>query len=166
MTALVCGPAWLVFVDEPRQADDGAVNPLALIVPSLGVLFGLLWVPHLLALVRRPQVAADHYALTARPGVVRTLVLPWAELAELAVMEVDEEPFLLIRCVPQLHRSGDWPRWWDQAHLRSARRSVAAVSAYDLAVPLDDFLGTPESLLTGLARYAPSHVTIVSRATW
>ncbi len=167
LTLFVCGPAWLFFVDEPRRADDGAINPLALVVPMLVVLFALVLVPQVLALVRRPVVEADHYALIARAGVGRTLVLPWAQVAELALAEVDEEFYLLVRCLPQQQRSGDWPRWWDQAHLRSARRGdVAAISAYDLAIPLSDFEGSPEDLLGVLVPYAPSHVIVAGEEPW
>jgi hypothetical protein len=161
---VICGPAWLLFAGEPGAAADGAVNPLTLVVPVLAALFGVAIVPQVVALVRRPVVAADHYAMTVRPGVARTLVLPWAQVAEVASMEIDEEEFLLIRCLPALRRSGDRPRWWDQAHLRSAKRGAAAASAYDLAVPLDDFLGRPDHLLDGLALYAPRHVTFATRA--
>jgi hypothetical protein len=163
---LAVGPAWLLFGTEPQVTDDGAVNPFALVVPLLMTLFGLLIVVQVLAIVRRPVVSADHYALSVRPGVVRTLVLPWAQIAELATMEVDDEPLLLIQCVPQVSRSADWPRWLDQAHLRSAKRVAAVVSAYDLAVPMADFLGSPRNLLGELGWWAPDHVTVTDRGRW
>jgi hypothetical protein len=164
--ALAIGPAWLLFGREPRVIKDGAINPFALVVPLLAALFGLVTAVQVLAIVRRPVVTADHYAVRARPGVVRMLVLPWAQIAELATMEVDEEPLLLIRCLPQPNRSADWPRWWDQAHLRSARRAASAVSAYDLAVPMSDFIGAPRNLLAELAWWAPEHVTVADRGRW
>jgi hypothetical protein len=164
--ALAVGPAWLLFGAEPQVTDDGAVNPFALVVPLLGVLFGLLILVQILAIVRRPSVSADHYAVRVRPGVVRSLVLPWAQIAELATMEVDDEPLLLIRCRPQRSRSADWPRWLDQAHLRKARRAAAVVTAYDLAVPMSDFSGTPRDLLARLAWWAPEHVTVADRGRW
>jgi hypothetical protein len=158
----VCGPAWLLFSGEPGLLADDAVNPLALILPVLAVAFGGLLVPQALALVRRPVVAADYYALTVRPGVFRTLVLPWAQLAELCLREIDEEAILLIRCGARGPRSADWPRWWDQAGLRAARRgdTERAVAAYDLAVPMDEFEGKPEVLLAELAQWAPGHVAV------
>jgi hypothetical protein len=162
VTVLVCGPAYVIFADEPRSAADGAVNPLALVVPALAVLFAVLLTPQLLALARRPIVQADHYALTVRPGVGRTLVLPWAQVAELTVVQVDEEPFLLVRCGAARHSSADVPRWWDQGHLRSASRGAPAAAAYDLAVPISDFLGRPGTLLADLARATPDHVTFVN----
>ena len=164
LALVICGPAWLLFGDEPAGATDGAVNPLMLIVPGLAVAFALAMIPQVIGLVRRPLIGADHYALTARPGAGRTLMLPWAQVAEVATMEIDEENFLLIRCQPISRRSSDWPRWWDQAHLRSAKRGAPAATAYDLAVPIDDFVGRPEQLLTELARFAPGHVTVASRA--
>lgn len=165
-SALAVGPAWLLFGAEPQVTDDGAVNPFALVVPLLGTLFGILILVQVLAIGRRPSVSADHYAVSVRPGVVRTLVLPWAQIAELATMEVDEEPLLLIRCLPQLSRSADWPRWWDQAHLRAAKRAASAVSAYDLAVPMGDFVGTARNLLAELAWWAPDHVMVADRGRW
>jgi hypothetical protein len=164
--ALAGGPAWLLFGAEPWVIDDGAVNPFALVVPLLGALFGLLILVQILAIVRRPAVSADHYAVSVRPGVVRSLVLPWAQIAELAAMEVDDEPLLLIRCRPQRSRSADWPRWWDKAHLRKARRVATVVTAYDLAVPMSDFAGTPRNLLAQLAWWAPAHVTVADRGRW
>jgi hypothetical protein len=163
LAAFICGPAWLIFSNEPARTDEGALNPLALVIPALVVFFGLLLVPYTLALIRRPVVGGDHYALVARPGVGRTMVLPWAQIGELAAIEIDEDLFLLVRCVPQLTRSGDWPRWWDQAHLRSAKRNAAVASAYDLAVPMNDFEGTTDALLAELRRWAPHHVVVVNR---
>jgi hypothetical protein len=169
LALLICGPAWLIFADEPRRADDGAVNPLALVVPSVAVLFALILAPQLLALVRRPVVRADSYAMSVRPGVVRTLLLPWARIAELALLEVEEEEFLLVRCVPglrgALRGAGDSPRWWDQAHLRYARRGLPAVAAYDLAVPMGEFAGAPADLLADLAACAPAQVVVVDNTT-
>jgi len=162
---LVLAPAWLLFGAEPGRLETGALNPLALILPGLSLAFGILIGLPLLALIRRPIVTADHYALTVRPGVVRTLVLPWAHLVELAAVEVDAEPVLLVRCGPRdRQRSADWPRWWDRAELRSARRAsrYEPIAAYDLAVPMTDFVGRPAALLQALSHYAPAHVTVVS----
>jgi hypothetical protein len=161
---LVLAPAWLLFAGEPRTVESGAVNPLALVVPALALFFAVLLALPLLALVRRPIVSADHYALTVRPGIVRVLVLPWAQLAELAGVEVDDQPVLLVRCGARLRGSTDWPRWWDRAELRAARRASRhePIAAYDLAVPMSDFAGRPSLLLDGLVRFAPEHVTVVS----
>jgi hypothetical protein len=165
LALFIGAPAWLIFGSEPAAADDGAVNPLALVIPVLGVFFAAVLAPQVLALVRRPVVGGDHYALTVRPGVGRTLVLPWAQVAEVTATEIDEDLYLLVRCLPQSRRSGDWPRWSDQAHLRSAKRDTPWVSAYDLAVPMNDFDGTARSLLGEVYAWAPSHVLVVDRTT-
>jgi hypothetical protein len=161
--ASIAVPAWFVFGGEPTRLNEGALNPLALVVPLIVGFFVLLLVPQSLALVRRPVVAGSNYALTVRPGVTRTLVLPWAQIGEVVAIEVEDEQYLLIRCVPLMARSGDWPRWWDKAHLRAARRGSAIAAAYDLAVPLGDFAHHPDDLLGDLARWAPAHVGIVNR---
>jgi hypothetical protein len=161
--ASIATPVWFIFGGEPTRVDDGTINPLAFVAPLVVAFFALLLVPHAIALFRRPLVAGSHYALTVRPGVARTLVLPWAQIGELVAIEVDDEPYLLIRCVPLQARSGDWPRWWDKAHLRAARRGTAIASAYDLAVPMGDFEDHPEELMADLARWAPAHVGIVNR---
>lgn len=163
LAASIIAPAWFVFGAEPSRVDGGALNPLAFVVPTIVGFFALTLIPQTLALVRRPVVAGSHYALTVRPGVARTLVLPWAQIGELVAIEVDEEAYLLIRCMPLNARSGDWPRWWDQAHLRTARRSAAMASAYDLAVPLGEFEDDPDYLMVELGRWAPRHVGVVNR---
>jgi hypothetical protein len=163
-TGLACGAAYLFVGDEPRTAPGGAVNPLALVLPTLLGIAGVVLVPQILALVRRPAVSADEYAFRVRPGIVRTLVLPWAGITELATMDIADEPHLLVMCAAQPAPSGDRPRWWDRGHLRSAKRGAAAVTAYDLAVPMSDFVGTPQDLLMDLAQYAPKHVTVARRA--
>jgi hypothetical protein len=163
LAAGVLGPLWLVFGNEPRTTADGAVNPFAL-VPWLGAgLFAVVLAPQVLALVRRPYVAGDHYALTVRPGVGRTLVLPWVELEEVCVTEVDEERVLLVRLRPLSRHSGDQPGWWDQGHLRATVREASWVRAYHLAVPLSDFADGSDDLLVEAAGWAPGHVTLVNR---
>jgi len=161
--ASIVTPAWFVFGDEPLRVDDGALNPLVFVVPTIAGFFVLVLVPQTLALVRRPLVTGSHYALTIRPGVFRTLVLPWAQIGELVALVVDDEAYLLIRCVPLRVRSGDWPRWWDKGHLRAARRGAAMAAAYDLAVPMGEFEGHPDRLLDQLGRWAPAHVGVVNR---
>ena len=106
VAVVVSGPAWLLFGGEPRQADDGALNPLVLVAPAVLLVFGVALVPQVIALVRRPIVAADHHAITVRPGVGRTLMLPWVQVAELAAVDLDEEEVLLVRCRPVVNASG------------------------------------------------------------
>ena len=164
--ALALGPAWLLFGAEPQVIDDGAVNPFALVVPLLAALFGLLILVQVLAIVRRPVVSADHYALSVRPGVVRTLVLPWGRSPSWPRWRWTRSRCCSSGACQQVSRSADWPRWLDQAHLRSAKRVAARVSAYDLAVPMGEFLGTPRDLLGELAWWAPDHVTVADRGRW
>jgi hypothetical protein len=165
--ALILAPAWLLFGGERWTVESGGLNPLALLLPGLLVIFAVLVAVPAVALVRRPTVSADHYALTVRPGIVRTLVLPWAQLAELAAVTVNDEPLLLVRCGPRQRHSGDWPRWWDQAELRAARRAGRhdAIATYHLAVPMSDFAGRPPALISTLAQLAPAHVTLVDRVS-
>jgi hypothetical protein len=156
--------AWVLFGTEPERLASGERNPLAL-VPMLStvVVAGLL-VLLALPLFRRPVVAADHYALTARPGVLRTLMLPWAGVAEIAAVPVRGDPVLLVRCAGRRDRLGDRPRWYDQGVLRSAMRAAGsrrhAVAAFDLAVRMDEFHGSPPEQLAGLAVWAPCHVLV------
>ncbi|MBX6722698.1 MAG: hypothetical protein IRY92_05630, partial [Dactylosporangium sp.] len=69
---------FVLFGAEPERLESGRPNPLAFIPTGLSVLFVLAATPFVLALFRRPVVAADHYALSVRPGILRTLLLPWA----------------------------------------------------------------------------------------
>lgn len=154
------GGAVLLFGGEPWLAGDGALNPFALVPPTVLTLIALTLIPQVVGLVRRPLVGADHYALNIRPGVVRTLVVPWADVVELTAFELDEEYFLLVRC-RGLRTSGDQLRWWDRSVLRSVIRGAGGVAAYDLAAPMADFDGTPEDLLADLGEYAPDHVALV-----
>jgi hypothetical protein len=90
-------------------------------------------------------------------------VLPWVELDEISVAEVEEERVLLVRGRPQPRYSGDLPGWWDRAYLRSVARDAGWARAYHLAVPLADFTGTTEELLAELAPWAPAHIALVDR---
>jgi hypothetical protein len=161
---------YVLFGAEPDTLQTGQPNPLALLPTALTVLVGLAAVPLLLALVRRPTVAADHYALTVRPGIVRTLLLPWAYVAEVAAYGARDDPFLLVRCgVRRDGRLGDRPRWWDRGVLRAAiradrtRRATApALASYDVAVRIGEFSGAPEAQLASLASFAPEHVRVAN----
>lgn len=157
--SIAVASTWLLFGAEPDRLDSGERNLLAAVPPITAGLVGLAALPLLVALVRRPLVAADHYALTVRPGMVRTLLLPWAEVAELAGMVVRGEPLLLVRCQPSAGRLGDRPTWCDRGALRAARR----VGRYQLAVRLADFVGEPALLLAGLATWAPYPVRITTQ---
>jgi hypothetical protein len=114
----------------------------------------------------------------------RVLVLPWADIAEVAARTVRDEPILLLRLgtwpaaaraargARSSHRSDRHaramrPGWWDRTVLRAVRRSVRgpdrALRGYDLAVRLDDFAGRPDGQLTTLAAFAPDHVVFSNR---
>jgi hypothetical protein len=162
----VLGLVLLLFGDEPARLDDGATNPLATI-PAVAVVVALVGaVPFILALVRRPVVAANHYALTVRPGVLRTLVLPWSHITGVAVRRVGREHYLLVGCRRALDALGDHPRWIDQGALRTllrgSRHARAAAADYDLAVRMRNFVGEPNAQLGTLAAFAPDHVLIAS----
>jgi hypothetical protein len=164
-TAIVI--VFVLFGSEPEQLDTGRTNLLALVPTGVTILVAVIAMPFVLALFRRPLVAADHYALTVRPGILRTLLLPWARIAEVAAYGARDEPFLLVRCGNRHEHVGDVPRWWDKAVLRAALRSSrrparsgSGVGAYHVAVRMDEFVGPPETLLVSLAPFAPNHVIV------
>lgn len=155
---------WGLFGTEPERLPSGDANPLAALPTVTMVLAGVMALPFLLVVARRPVVAADHFALMIRPGALRTLVIPWAQVAEIAGASVDGEPLLLVRCAAGQQRLGDRPRWCDQAPLRAARRAAGAhrraIDSYHLAVRIDEFDGTPAEQLAALAARAPHHVSV------
>jgi hypothetical protein len=152
--------AWVLFGAEPDRLPSGAANPLALVPPITTLLAVLACAGQLLTVIRRPRVAADHYALTVRPGALRTLLLPWAAVTEVAGVTVRGEPLLLVRCGPNRGRLGDRPRWSDRAVLRSGG---TAVTGYHLAVRMDDFAGDPRRQLATLAAWAPEQVQVTDQ---
>jgi hypothetical protein len=166
LAGLVLGLILLLFGDEPAQLDDGEPNPLVAVLPIALVLAVVGAIPVLLVIVRRPMVAANHYALTVRPGAVRTLVLPWARITFVVVRRVGRENYLLVRCRRELGSLGDHPTWLDQSVLRAVLRTPRGGSAlageFDLAVLLRDFVGEPNAQLATLAAFAPDHVLIAS----
>lgn len=153
----VTGAAWLLFGAEPDRLASGASNPLALVPTVTAALMAAAAAPWLVAIVRRPRVAADHYALTVRPGSLRTLLLPWAGITELARRPVGGVPLLLVR-LRYRHRAagGSRVRWWDRHLLRRAGPDLA--DSYDLAVRMDEFTGPAQARLAELAAWAPRHV--------
>ena len=162
--AFAVGVVFLLFGGEPAHLGAGVTNPLAH-VPMWAVGLAVLGaVPFLLALLRRPVVAANHYALTVRPGWVRTLVLPWARVAEVAIADVEGEQYLLVRCGSGLDRLGDRPRWVDQAVLRRVVHGNARVGMrFDVAVRLRDFVGGTDGRIAALAAFAPDHVLVANQ---
>jgi len=155
-----------LFGDEPETLDSGAHNPLADLPMWTAGLAVAGAVPIVLAVIRRPRVGANHFALTVRPGWVRTLVLPWSRVGEVAAVEVGGERFLAVRLLAGLDRTGTNPAWIDQNVLRAlnkigpGRRDGRGVS---VAVRLRDFNGTPDGQLAALAAFAPDQVRIANR---
>ncbi|MPZ27159.1 MAG: hypothetical protein GEV12_12300 [Micromonosporaceae bacterium] len=157
----VAAATWVLFGAEPDRLGSGATNPLALVPTVATLLVGLAAAGMLLTVARRPLVVADHYALTVRPGALRTLLLPWATVTEVAGVTVRGEPLLLVRCrTASRRRSGDRPRWFDRAVLRAAG---AAVTGYDLAVRMDEFAGSARGQLAALAAWVPEQVAVTDR---
>jgi hypothetical protein len=166
LAGAVVGLALLLFGDEPARLDDGSPNPLAAVPPVVLVLAAVGCLPILLVILRRPLVAANHYALTVRAGATRTLVLPWAHITVVAVRRVGRETYLLVRCRQTLDALGDHPTWIDQgvlrAVLRTPRGGQALAGEFDLAVRLRDFVGEPNAQLATVAAFAPDHVFVAS----
>jgi len=160
---LAVGVAFLLFGDEPERLSDGSSNALASIPQWTLLAAGVVVVAALVRVLRRPEVTATHYALSVRPGVVRTLLLPWASIAEVLAVNAGGEEYLLVRLRPGMDQLGDRPGWWDQAVLRAARRAYARAVEYDLAVRLRDFAGPPPGKLAMLAAYAPQNVHLAER---
>lgn len=164
LSAVTLVIAWVLFGTEPDRLASGERNPFALVPPLVTAGVAVASTRFVLPLLRRPAVSANHYALTVRPGSLRTLVLPWAGVAEIAAVRVRGGPVLLVRCSGRRDRPGDRSRWLDRGVLRGAMRAAgsdrATVAAYDLAVRMDEFQGTPPAQLAGLAGWAPRHVLV------
>jgi hypothetical protein len=160
---LAVGAAYALFGDEPAKLNDGSTNGLATVPLWTLLAAAVVVLVALLPVVRRPSVTATHYALSVRPGVLRTLLLPWASIAEVLALTTGGEEFLLVRLRRGLDALGDRPTWWDQAVLRAARRSYPRAVEYDLAVRMRDFAGPPPGKLALLAAYAPENVQLADR---
>jgi hypothetical protein len=155
--------AFLLFGDEPDKLDTGATNPLAHIPlwTALAVLLG--GVPFVLNVARRPRVAANHFALTVRPGYVRTLVLPWSRIAEVTTTDVSGERYLLVRIRAGADRVGNSPHWLDKCVLREmSREGSRKAKRFDLAVRMRDFTPAAAGQMGALAAFAPDHVWIAN----
>lgn len=165
IAVLMVACVWLLFGSEPATLNDGAENPLASVPAAVTLLLAAGALVMLVPAVRRPTVAANHYALLVRPGLGRTLTLPWVAVAEVAIAAPTgmAERFLLVRlrrdCTPSL----TWPNWLDQAPLRRLQRGrmSGAWAGYDLAVGMRDFAGDGQAQLGALAAFAPDTVAFV-----
>jgi len=161
VAVIVIAAVLLLFGTEPAKLDSGRRNLLADLPMWTEVLAVLGTVPFILAVVRRPRVAANHFALTVRPGWVRTLVLPWSRVAEVTTSAVEGERYLLVRCAVGPDRMGNTPRWVDQTVLRAMARDGSRIGRhYDLAVRMRDFTPAGDGQMAALAAFAPDHVSI------
>jgi hypothetical protein len=160
---LAAGVAWVLFGDEPATLSNGEENALAAVPQWTLAAAGAVVLASLVPLVRRPTVAATHYALSVRPGLLRTLLLPWASISEVAAIRTTDDEFLLVRLRPGLDSLGDRPTYLDQAVLRAATRGYPRALDYHLAVRLSEFTGRAEGKLGTLAAYAPESVYITNR---
>jgi hypothetical protein len=161
--ALVIAFVLLLFGNEPAQLNSGKRNVLADLPLWTGALAVVGSVPFVLAVARRPRVAANHFALIVRPGWIRTLVLPWSRLAEVTVAELNGERYLLVRCGTGLDRMGNTPRWLDQTVLRAlVRDGFRRGQQFDLAVRLRDFAPGVDGQMGAIAAFAPDHVLVAN----
>jgi hypothetical protein len=161
--ALAVGLVRGLFADEPAVLPSGASNPLA-DLPLWSVLLAAVGaIPFVLAVARRPRVGANHFALTVRPGWIRTLVLPWSRVAQVTLMEVGGERYLLVRLRAGLDRTGTNPAWVDQNVVRELSKTPSKrARGFDVAVRLRDFVGGPDGQLAALAAFAPDQVLIAN----
>lgn len=163
VSVLVVACVWLLFGRESRSASGGAENPLAALPALVTVLAAVGALVMMLPVLRRPLVAANHYALLVRPGFGRTLALPWAGISEVAIVTVDHGRYLLVRRRAGLSLAGARPGWADQGPLRRLRRlrPDTSWSGYDLAVPMVEFTGGLRAQVAALAAFAPDTVAFV-----
>ncbi|WP_327006970.1 hypothetical protein OHA72_06610 [Dactylosporangium sp. NBC_01737] len=152
-----------LFADEPEILASGADNPLADLPMWTVALATVGATPFVLAVARRPRVGANHFALTVRPGWIRTLVLPWSRVAQVTLMEIGGERYLLVRLRAGLDRTGTNPAWLDQNVIRELSKTPSKrASGFDVAVRLRDFVGGPDGQLAALAAFAPDQVLIAN----
>ncbi|MGH3739255.1 MAG: hypothetical protein ACRDT6_27195, partial [Micromonosporaceae bacterium] len=170
VSGIVVAALWLLFGEEPRRLPNEMINPMAYLPHLAAVVSGIGLLPVIMAVFRRPLITVDSYSLTLRSGILRTLVLPWARISDVAVYKVtlqdDPEPLLLVRCVERHGKLGDTPRWWDQRVLRAAAKAAGgAVGGYDMAVKFADFHGSYRDHLRAIGGFAPDRVSVVDRTT-
>ncbi|GAA1025891.1 hypothetical protein GCM10009557_01570 [Virgisporangium ochraceum] len=166
--ALVAALGWAMFGTEPATLNTGAANPLAVVPQWTLALVAAAVAAAAVPVLRRPLVAASHVTLHVRPGVFRTLALPWTTVAAITGVDTPAGEFLLVRLTPHAaDRPGpqdpDRPGFWDRTVLRAATRAYPPAAGYDLAVRLGDYTGTSAAKEAGLAAYSPESVEITSR---
>jgi hypothetical protein len=160
---VIIAVAMLLFGDESDTLETGGRNPLAVIPMWTAILVVAGGIPFTLNVARRPRVAANHFALTVRPGYVRTLVLPWSRIAEVTTANVAGERYLLVRIHAGADRVGNSPHWLDKCVLRElAREGSRKAKEFDLAVRMRDFTPAVAGQMGALAAFAPDHVLIAN----
>lgn len=173
-TYLIVGIAATVFTDllfstEPEVLMSGVSNPAAKVPTFVGIVAFIAVVLSAVRALRPPQLAANHYGVTVRPGAFRSLLLPWVHLEEVTAAMVpgrrEPDAYILFACDDHCGRhSGDRPRFLDRAALREANRATEGrVGDYDLALRLSDFTASPADLIDQLAGYAPAHVDVLNQ---
>lgn len=161
--AVAVAVAWILFGNEPETLSNGKENPLATIPQWTLLAAAAVTLAALVPALRRPMVATTHYALSVRPGLLRTRLLPWANIAEVVAVRTRDGEYLLIRLLPGPDALSDRPGYWDRAVLRQAARGYPHAVDYQLAVRLGEFAGRPDNNLATLAAYAPESVHIANR---
>ncbi|HEY1176240.1 MAG TPA: hypothetical protein VGF17_08785 [Phytomonospora sp.] len=156
----------LVFGEEPGVLDNGAANPLSHLTVFMAVALSLGAVPFVYRLVRLPRLEVNHFGLIVRPGALRTMVLPWVHIEQLAGYTVQERrharTYLLIACDGHQGRLGDRPGYADRIVFREAMHVTGGlVGDFDVAVRMRDFADTPSAQLAQLSAFAPNHVDVV-----
>jgi hypothetical protein len=98
--ALAAALGWAMFGTEPATLNTGAANPLAVVPQWTLALAAAVVAVAAVPVLRRPLVAASHMTLHVRPGVFRTLALPWTTVAEITGVDTPAGEFLLVRLTP------------------------------------------------------------------
>jgi len=161
---LLIAVVWILFGSEPEYLRDGSRNPLADVPTWVAVVAAAGAAGLVVPVLRRPVVAANGYALRLRPGSLRTLTLPWDEVAEIATVRAGGEPLLGVRLRAVAAGLGDRPHGIDQRLLRKLRRAdPGRLDRFDLVMRLSDFAGEPRAQLGSLAAFAPVEVIFGDR---
>lgn len=163
LAAVVLALTRFLFAMEPETLDTGVPNPLQHGEPFVtGVLIALT-APYVYRLIRLPKLEVNHFGLIVRPGAMRTLVLPWVHIEQVAVYTAAKgRTYLLIACDGHQGRLGDRPGYADRIVLREALHLTGGMLAdFDLAVRSRDFADTPSAQLAQLSAFAPAHVDVV-----
>ncbi|GLZ76919.1 hypothetical protein Afil01_17260 [Actinorhabdospora filicis] len=152
-----------LFAMEPDMLDTGVPNPLRHAEAFVAGVLIAGTIPYAYRLMRLPKLEVNHFGLIVRPGALRTLVLPWVHIEQVAVYTAAKgRTYLLIACDGHQGRLGDRPGYGDRIVLREALHLTGGMLAdFDLAVRSRDFADTPSAQLAQLSAFAPAHVDVV-----